>query len=320
MIKTQRVNCMVRSENRNRVREMFASAHFKGIVCFEKPMRDHTTLRMGGTADVLAVPSGVDSLRYILLKAADSEFPVITLGGGSNVLVLDGGIEGIVVSLASMNRVGVDEEMGDEVRIIAGAGAHLQGLIRLAGERGYSGIEGLAGIPGSVGGAVRGNAGSFGYEIGSIIDSVDIMDRNGAVFSIGSGDIGFRYRASSIPEGDIILGAKLRLKRNDQREISERINAFFMEKRRKQPVGERSAGCVFKNPEDAQAARLIDEAGCRGLHRGDVEVSSLHANFFINRGNGSASDFLALMEDVRERVIKAFGIELEPEIKIIGRK
>jgi UDP-N-acetylmuramate dehydrogenase len=321
MTRTQRVNCVNGSVDRRCLGEMFASAAFAGAFRFDEPMSGHTTLRIGGKADVFVVPSGVDSLRYIVLRARDSELPVITLGGGSNVLILDGGIEGIVVSLASISRVAVDEEIADdEAWITAGAGAHLQGLVRLAGERGYSGIEGLAGIPGSVGGAVMGNAGSFGYEIGNVIDSADIMDRDGTVFSIASEDLAFRYRASSISEGDIILGGKLRLKRNDRREVSEKINAFFVEKRRRQPVRELSAGCVFRNPEGAEAGRLIDEAGCKGLHRGDVRVSGLHANFFVNMGSGKAADFLALMEDVKGRVTKAFGFELEPEIKIMGRE
>jgi len=311
---------MIMSENKNSLRGMFESVHFKGTVLFDEPMSDHTTLRIGGPTDVFVVPSGVKSLRHTLLEATEKEVPVFTLGGGSNLLVHDGGIEGIVVSLVSMNHVEVTDESGDEVRIVAGAGAHLQGLIRLARERGYAGIEGLAGIPGSIGGAVRGNAGSFGYEIGDIIDSVNIITTKGTVFSISANDLDFWYRASSVPEGGIILSAAVKLKRDDQGKVSARISAFLQEKRKKQPVGEWSAGCVFKNPAGAQAGKLIDEAGCKGLQRGDVKVSSLHANFFINRGNAKASDFLTLMDEVRERVVKAFGIEMEPEIKIAGRK
>jgi UDP-N-acetylmuramate dehydrogenase len=311
---------MVMSEYKNCLREMFASAHFKGSVLFDEPMSEHTTLRIGGRTDAFVIPSGVKSLRHILLEAKEKEIPVFPLGGGSNLLVDDSGIEGIVVSLVSMNHVEVTDESGDEVRIVAGAGAHLQGLIRLARERGYAGIEGLAGIPGSIGGAVRGNAGSMGYEMGDVIDSVNIITRKGTVFSIGAGDLGFRYRASSVPEGDIILSATVKLKRDDQGKVSARVKTFLQEKRKKQPVGESSAGCVFKNPEGAQAGKLIEGAGCKGLQRGDVTVSSLHANFFVNRGSARASDFLALMDEVRERVVKAFGIEMEPEIRIVGRK
>jgi UDP-N-acetylmuramate dehydrogenase len=320
MTRSQQVNCMENFVDRDRLREMFASAAFAGGVRFDEPMSGHTTLRIGGKADVFAAPSGVESLRYILLRARDSELPVIALGGGSNVLILDDGIDGIVVSLGAMNRVCVDAEIGDEAWVTAGAGAPLQGLVRLAGERGYSGIEGLAGIPGSVGGAVKGNAGSFGCEIGNVIESADIMNRDGGVLSVASEDLRLRYRASSISEVDIILGGKLRLKRGERQEVSEKINAFFVEKRRRQPLGELSAGCVFRNPEGVEAGRLIDEAGCKGLRRGDVEVSGLHANFFVNMGGGKASDFLALVDDVRARVTKAFGFELEPEIKIMGRE
>ena len=311
---------MVMSEHKYCLKGMFESVHFKGSVLFDEPMSEHTTLRIGGPADAFVVPSGVKSLRRILLDATEKEVPVFTLGGGSNLLVDDGGIEGIVMSLVLMNHIEVTDESSDEVRIVAGAGAHLQGLIRLARERGYTGIEGLAGIPGSIGGAVRGNAGSFGYEIGDSIDSVNIVTRKGTLFLMGADNLDFRYRASSLAEGDIILSATVKLRRDDQGKVSARIRTFLQEKREKQPVGEWSAGCVFKNPEGMHAGRLIDEAGCKGLQRGDVTVSSLHANFFINRANAKASDFLALMDEVRERVVKAFGIEMEPEIRIVGRK
>jgi UDP-N-acetylmuramate dehydrogenase len=192
-------------------------------------------------------------------------------------------------------------------------------VVHRAREKGYAGLEGLAGIPGSMGGAIKGNSGSFGYEIGSVVESVTVINRQGELSNLNREILDPRYRSAAVPGGCIILSANLRLPKDDVDEVAKRMGRFLEEKRRKQPVSVWSAGSVFKNPEGTYAGMLIDNAGCKGMRRGDIEVSGLHANFFVNTGKGKASDFLALMEDVKERVSRAFGIELEPEIKIIGR-
>jgi len=293
---------------------------FKGTVLYEEPMRDHTTLRIGGPADAFAVPGDVVSLRNLLVRAGERNVPVTPLGGGSNLLVDDGGIEGIVVSTAFINRILLIEEKEEEVRLFVEAGTPLQGLVALSKEKGYTGVEGLTGIPGSLGGALRGNAGSFGYEIGKVIETVGIMTSYGKVSMLDARNLSIGYRRINLPEDCIILSANVRLKREDAAEVSKRASAFLAEKKGKQPITEWSAGCVFRNPDGDHAGRLIDEASCKGMRRGDIEVSAIHANFFINRGNGLASDFLALMDVVRDRVLKTFGVVLEPEIRIVGRK
>ncbi|GAB4407887.1 MAG: UDP-N-acetylmuramate dehydrogenase [Thermodesulfovibrionales bacterium] len=301
------------------IRDIFAGDIFKGKVAFDEPMKKHTTLRIGGPADIYAVPDDVISMRSLLLTLKDSGIPVIPIGGGSNLLVTDEGIEGAVLSVVSFNRIEMIKDDDDGVRLFVEAGVPLQRLINLSKDRGYKGIEGLAGIPGTIGGAIKGNAGSFGFELSDVIESVALIDIGGRIFQAKGDDLNFGYRSSGIPDGAVILSANIRLEKDSPEDVDRRINAFLQDKRKKQPLSEHSAGCVFKNPDEGPAGRLIDEACCKGMRRGDIEVSSLHANFFINRGDGKASDFLGLMEDVKERVFRLFGIELEPEIRIVGR-
>ncbi|HAM51819.1 MAG TPA: hypothetical protein DCP92_14460 [Nitrospiraceae bacterium] len=303
----------------NVIQEIFTDSNFRGDVLFDEPMKGHTTLRIGGFADVLAVPRDAISVRNLISEARDKNIPVTPVGGGSNLLVADEGIGGVVVSTAFLNRMRVVEKLDDGIRLFVEAGSPLQKVVHFAKEKGYTGIEGLAGIPGFMGGAVKGNAGSFGYEIGTVIESVAIINPYGKLAILDPGYLDPGYRSSAIPDECIILSANIRLQKGDVHDVARRVKDFLREKRESQPLSEWSAGCVFKNPEDARAGRLIDEAGCKHLKRGDVEVSGLHANFFINRGSGRAADFLALMDVVKERVMKLFGYELEPEIKVVGR-
>ncbi len=301
------------------MKEIFGDDPLAGNVVADEPMKRHTTLKIGGPADLYAMPGNLLSLRNLLVALREENVAAMPLGGGSNLLVSDEGIGGTVISMALLDHLEMIEENASEVRIFAEAGVPLQRLLNLAKTEGYGGIEGLAGIPGCLGGAVRGNAGSFGIEIGDAVESVTVISTDGKVHAIERDALGFGYRSSAIPDGAVILSVNIRLKKGDASEISRNVHAFLREKIGKQPISQLSAGCVFKNPPGARAGRLIDQAGCKGMRRGDVEVSGLHANFFVNRGNGTASDFLGLMEDVKERVLKSFGVELEPEIKIVGR-
>lgn len=305
--------------NRDLLEGISGEDAFAGSMAVNEPMSSHTTLRIGGLADMFAMPGDIRSLKNLLAAARGRNLPVMPLGGGSNLLVADSGIEGLVVSMLSLNYIDIFEERNDAVMLYAGAGTPLQKLINLVKDRGYKGIEGLVGIPGSVGGAIRGNAGSFGFEIGDVVKAVTVIDNNGDVLTIEGNGLNFSYRSSSIHNGDIVVSATIILEKDDVEGVSRRIRDFFQEKLNRQPISEHSAGCVFKNPPGNYAARLIDEAQCKGMRRGDIEVSAKHANFFINTGNGKASDFMALMEDVRGKVLKAFGIGLEPEIKTAGR-
>lgn len=300
-------------------KDIFSKEVFSGAVFFNEPMDKHTTLRLGGAAEVYALPEDVISLKNLMVLAGDRELPVVAVGGGSNIIITEGGLEGVVVSLASFKRMEEIEDRDNRIRLFVEAGVPLPWLVGFAKEKGYKGIEGLAGIPGFVGGAIRGNAGSFGYAMGDVVETAVLMARNGDISRLETKAFNFRYRASDMPEGSILLSAIIRLEKDNAEAVAERTRGFLRDKLSKQPVSEHSAGCVFKNPEGAYAGRLIEQAGCKGLRRGDIEVSRLHVNFFINKGKGTASDFLSLMEDVKERVRNSSGIELEEEIKVLGK-
>ncbi|MEW6585184.1 MAG: UDP-N-acetylmuramate dehydrogenase [Nitrospirota bacterium] len=300
-------------------RNIFAGELFEGEVRFMEPMSSHTSLRIGGPADILAVPKDFDSLKNIHLNLIKNRIPYVTLGSGTNVLIMDGGIEGAVVSLRSLKKIDITHESDEFVDIYAEAGALLPKLVLFARERYYSGIEGLAGIPGTFGGAICGNSGAFGYEIKDVVLSVEIMDKAGKVSRRNREEMSFGYRRSGIAHDEFIVGALMRLRKERSGEVSKRVDDFLRMKKERQPIREVSAGCVFKNPAGKPAGRLLDEAGCKGAKIGDVEVSEVHANFFINKGRANASDFLKLMELVSRRVERKFGITLEPEIRILGR-
>ena len=298
---------------------MFSDGIFKGEVKFMEPMKNHTSLRIGGPADVFAMPQDVFSLINMHTALKRNKIPVFPLGGGTNILVRDRGIEGVVVSSRSFRRIGVVSRDSSHLYVTVEAGALLQRLVHYTKENGYSGIEGLAGIPGTVGGAISGNAGAFGCEIKDVLVSVEIMDTEGKIEKVKADQIAFRYRSSGILPGEFILSAEIKLTAGNTEEVSSRIENFLKIKKEKQPIWEASAGCVYKNPSGLSAGKLIDEAGCKGMSVGDVEVCNLHANFFVNKGGANASDFIVLMEKVADRVKGKFGILLEPEIKIVGR-
>lgn len=298
---------------------IFSKRVFEGKIRFMEPMRNHTSLRIGGPADVFTIPQSIVSIRDITAILKERHIPFSPLGGGTNILVKDGGIEGVVISFKSFKRIEVIREDDKYVDLSVEAGTPLQGLVNFSKWNGYSGIEGLAGIPGSVGGAVCGNAGSFGYEIKDVLVSVAVMDAEGKLNIRRAKDFGFGYRKSNISQNEMILSADIRLLKGKKEDVSATIEYFLKEKRKRQPISAPSAGCVFKNPDGLSAGRLIDEAGCKGMRIGDIEVSNLHANFFINKGEAKASDFIRLMEKVALRVKEKFGIVLEPEIRIIGK-
>jgi len=294
---------------------------FKGEIRQDEPLSRHTSLKIGGKAMLMLIPEDIDSLRVIIEKARDLDIKVLILGGGTNLLIDDRGVDGLVVSTKRLDMIEYLESKGrDDVILRAGAGLQLGGLISHCMRNGLSGMESLAGIPGTVGGAVFMNAGSFGTEIKDVVIGVEIMDREGSIRRLSRSEIGFSYRSSGLPEGSIIISAEFRLRRDKPESVSKRVRETIRKKSLSQPLNYPSAGCVFKNPPSDSAGRLIDSAGCKGMRCGGIEVSSVHANFFINRGGGTFDDFINLMEEVKERVYKASGIKLEPEICILRRE
>ena len=292
---------------------------FSGDVEFCIPMKNHTSLAIGGPADLMVSPADPMSLKNIVLMLRKKNIPFLPLGGGTNILVKDSGIDGVVINFKAFRMMQVIRQEGDEVELFVEAGVPLQMLVNFCKEKGYAGIEGLTGIPGTFGGAICGNAGSYGCEIKDVVKSAVIMSPEGRLDRVDVKDLGLVYRRSGIKPMDIVLNANIRLRKDDKDMVAGRAQKYLAEKMKTQPISARSAGCVFKNPEGGSAGRLLDEAGCKGMKAGNIEVSSVHANFFVNRGNGTASDYIRLMHEVSLIVEKKFGVVLQPEIRVIGR-
>ncbi len=276
----------------------------------EEPLAHYTTLGIGGKADIIVFPDEGNILNLMEIIKNEA-IPSYVIGGGSNLLISDRGFKGVIINTRRMDNISLDQ-----FTLTVGAGARLGRIIALLLKKGLSGMEGLIGIPGTIGGAVFGNAGSFGYEIKDCLEEIEIIDSRLKERIIKKSEIKFQYRSSGLPENSIIKRVKFILK-EEKEDIFSKMRDFLIKKRQTQPLKERSAGCVFKNPENTSAGFLIDKAGLKGTRVGDIIVSSIHANYFINAGKGKATDFLRLMEIVKERVLKAFSVELEPEIKFL---
>ncbi|MGA1868308.1 MAG: UDP-N-acetylmuramate dehydrogenase [bacterium] len=275
------------------------------------PLAEDTSLKIGGKAEGMLEVSTIDELRQVVLLTRESGLPLKILGHGTNILVSDEGVSGLVIKLkGDFCRV---RKKGDH-RLILGAGCPLSLLIEEAVQKELMGPEILIGIPGSIGGAIAVNAGTDNGCIGDIVESVKIMTLQGAVIDKEKSELGFGYRSSSLQSGQIILEATFCLSQGH--DIRERIRQIQNKRRATQPSGVKTAGCVFKNPEGDFAGRLIEEVGLKGYQIGNVKISETHANFFINRGGSTAKDFLTLMGYVQERVKLLQGIELSPEIVI----
>lgn len=300
---------------------LIQSGLLRGEVRYGEPLSAHTSLKIGGPAEVMVFPEDPLSVRHLLHAANQEKIPLFILGAGTNLLVSDEGIKGITVSLKAFSKIELTRGADDENAVLyVGSGVPLPRVVHFAKKNGYSGIEALAGIPGSFGGAVYMNAGSFGTEIKDVIDSVALMNRQGELKIMKKADLAFEYRNSNLPEDSIILSANIVLHKADPDEVAKKTDACMQRKRTSQPVGAHSAGCVFKNPKGEAAGSLIDKAGCKGMKIKGVEVSTVHANYFINSGNADFRDFIELMKIVIAKVKEKNRITLEPEIKIIGNE
>lgn len=279
----------------------------------DEPMSRHTTWRVGGPADLFIEPADRDDLQrtLALLKAAGA--PWMAVGAGSNLLVKDGGIRGAVIHLKNFRRLDI-EATG---RVIAGGGLPLMTLIRETAACGLAGLEGLAGIPGTVGGGVSMNAGAGGQQLADVVESVELIGVAG--MEVWSRErLGFGYRRSELNGSRILVAAVLRFRRGDAARLTAAIEQRLAERRSAQQVGGPNAGSVFKNPEGRSAWQLIAAAGMRGAAIGGARVAERHANFIVNDGRASARDILELIDRIRRRVREASGIELEPEVRIVG--
>ena len=284
------------------------------IVQEHYPLKRHTWYRIGGPARYFVRPRSVDELREVAARCVEHEIPIYVLGLGANLIVRDEGVDGCVIRLEheSFERVEFDGES-----VTVGAGVDLQKLIVQLVRAGLGGVETLAGIPGTVGGAVRMNAGGKFGDIGAVVDTVQTMDLAGTVETVGRDEIVFEYRTSNIAE-PFILGATLKLEVDDPDQLAKRCKEVWMYKRNSQPLNTRNSGCIFKNPAGGgpSAGALIDQAGLKGLRVGGAEVSEKHANFIIAHPDCPSADVLNLIKHVQERVEQSAGVPLNTEVKI----
>ena len=284
----------------------------------EEPLAAKTTLRVGGSARLFAEPAGEDDLCVLLSKAAEAKVPVFVLGRGSNLVVPDEGVDGLVISLSHKSWSGFETLPDGRVRV--GAGLRLKNLCGLAASAGLSGFEFLEGIPGSVGGALRMNAGAMGGWIFDVVDEVRLMTMDGAVKTMPRASMTVDYRHCAELHEAIALGAIIRpMATTDGALVARQIDEYRRKRHESQPR-EPSAGCIFKNPPGNSAGRLIDESGLKGARVGGAEVSRVHANFMINRGDATSADILELVRRVRAGVLQAKGIDLEPEVLLYGKE
>jgi len=272
------------------------------------PLSRVTTFRIGGPAELAARPRCAADAADLVRWAGDEGLPVRCVGMGSNLLVDDRGIRGLVLLLRGLDGVHVDGH-----RVTVGAGVTNSRILGEVRARGLGGLQCLVGYPGTVGGAVRMNAGGAPGYVGSRVERVRGVDAAGRIVERPASECGFRYRGSDLADL-VVTEVDLLLEEADPEEFALECHAIFARKRDTQPLELPSAGCVWKNPPGAVAGRLVDMAGCKGLREGDAEVSDRHANFVVNRGKATASDVRRLMAEVRRRVLDRFGVLLEPEV------
>jgi UDP-N-acetylmuramate dehydrogenase len=286
----------------------------RGLAQENEPLAPHTTWGIGGPAGLWAEPADAEALAWLVRFCADGEVPFFVIGNGSNLLAADAGFPGVVVSLRGCRRP--VRVKGTAVE--ADAGTTLREMLRQAMLAGLSGCEFLAGIPGTVGGALATNAGAHGRAIGDCVQSIDLLDKSGAVTALDKHEFSFDYRASSVKQRGVVWSAAFTLTPADPARVKATIEELLRERLAKQPLTEKTAGSVFKNPAGQAAGRLIEDSGCKGWAEDGAVVSEKHANFIVNRANARAADVLKLMERVRERVARVAGITLEAEVELVG--
>ena len=300
----------------NLVDEVKARApRFRGRLVADASVADATWFRVGGPAEALFSPADEDDLAYVL-SVLPREIPLATIGLGSNLIVRDGGIPGLVIRLGGRAFGAV--EIADNCRVVAGAAAPDQYVAKAAAKAGVEGLAFLRGVPGSIGGALVMNAGAHGHEVRDALIEAHGLDRTGARRVFSNADMGFSYRHSSAPDDIVFTGATFQGRPGDPQAIEAEMERITRAREASQPIREKTGGSTFKNPPGMKAWELIDKAGCRGLSLGGAQVSTMHCNFLINTGAATAADLEALGEEVKRRVLETSGIALEWEIKRIG--
>ena len=287
-------------------------ADLRGRIRFDASLEAYTSFKIGGPADVLVEPADVDDVRRLVSQASAARIPLFVLGG-TNLLIRDGGIRGIVVSLSKLR--GIQEEPG--AVLYAEGGVGMPTLIGHAIRRSLSGLEWAAGIPGTVGGCLVMNAGTRLGEMKDAVKAVRLVTLKGELRDLPASSIPFQYRRAGLPKG-IVVGVWLQLRQGLRGEIERVVKDYLHYRKDTQPLTMPSAGCVFKNPPGDSAGRLLEAAGLKGARVGDAEVSMKHGNFIVNRGHASAADVIQLIGKVRQAIKRKAGVRLDLELKIVG--
>jgi UDP-N-acetylmuramate dehydrogenase len=290
-----------------------ALAGVRGAIRFHEPLKEYTSFRIGGPADVLVEPADMEDVVHLVQQAFKYKLPLFVLGG-TNLLVRDKGIRGMVISLAKLR--GIKEEPG--AVLYAEGGVGMPTLIGYAIRRSLAGLEWAAGIPGTVAGCVIMNAGTRLGEMKDSVKAVRVVLANGTLMDCPAETIEFGYRRASVPPG-IVVGVWLQLRSGLRADIEKVVKDYLRYRRETQPLTLPSAGCVFKNPPNDSAGRVVEAAGLKGVSVGDACVSTKHANFIVNQGQASANDVLSLIKKVRTQVARKTGIKLELELKLVGQ-
>ena len=291
---------------------MSSLEEFTEIVKRDEPLAPYTWLKLGGPAQYFIEPRTVDELVQVVKLCCEQQIPVRILGGGSNLVVRDEGVSGAVLRLSHPT---FSEVRIDGTRVTAGGGALLSHVISETVRAGLTGLENLAGIPGTIGGALHGNSGGRFGEISQYVRSVTVLTVSGEKLVRSEDELSFDYRQSNLDEL-LILEAEFQLQADIPEEILQRLRKIWITKKSSQPLSSQTAGCIFKNPRGMRAGQMIEQAGLKGTRIGGAEINDRHANFIVTHEGASSSDVIRLMDLVRSKVADQFGVHLEPEVKI----
>lgn len=288
----------------------------EGIVLQDEHLHKYTKTALGGAADLFVMPQTIEECQAVIKYAFNNDIPLLLLGNGSNMVVRDGGVRGIVLHLAKLNAI---EVKGTD--IYAEAGAHLIDVSKVAAANSLTGFEFACGIPGSIGGGMMMNAGAYGGEMKDIVVSVQVLTKSGELLTLTKDELQLGYRTSIIQtEGYYVMSALFSLEIGVQAEIDEKVADLTHQRESKQPLEYPSAGSVFKRPPGHFAGKLIQDSGLQGKGFGGAEVSTKHAGFIVNKNNATATDYVNTIRMVREEVKRRYGIELELEVRIVGEE
>lgn len=295
--------------------KMDLKSQIRGRVLTHVPMKDLTSLKIGGRADILAYPLDEDDLGELLAYAGEKKLSYYVVGRCTNLLVKDGGVRGLLIDLSEgFNRI---DDSGP-LEVVAEAGVPLRKIMDYCVNKDMAGLEFTSGIPGTLGGAIAMNAGAYGSEMKDVVVKVEIMGKDGVVRKVEKESLNFTYRGSNLNDIGIVLRAYLRLSKGNKQEMRERIKAYAKKRGSTQTVSYPNAGSIFKNPPEIPAGRLIEELGLKGCRMGGAQISDVHANYIVNVGEASSKDVLALIALAQKKAMEERGIPLETEIKIIG--